>query len=411
MTKQTSDLNKPQPLTPQAQQTPLHIVHYVWGFHTGGLENGVVNLINHLPAQAYKHSIICQKGYDPQFFARIQAPNVAIFDIAKKEGTDIALFWRLAKLLWRLKADVFHSRNLSTMEGQLVAALLQVPLRVHGEHGWDVGDLGGTNPKYQKLRRLLKGFVHQFVALSSEAELYLQQKIGVASHNIHRICNGVDLQKFAVQSQTQAQSQTGTTTAATAQPWQFSSKDFVFGTVGRMAAVKNQQLLLDAFIELCRRYPEKADVLKLLLVGDGALRQMLEQKTIAASLQQAVIFAGNSSNVPLMLSQMQVFVLPSLAEGISNTLLEAMAAGLPVIASRVGGNPELIVPEHQHSHLFASNNVGELADCMALYIKNSERYQEDSALVKKHCQNNFSLDSMVQKYHGLYQSVRNKDLI
>lgn len=405
MTKQISAVNSKQFLSPQAPQPPLHIVHYVWGFHTGGLENGVVNLINHLPAGSYRHSIICQKGYDPQFFARIQAPNVAIYDVAKKEGTDVALFWRLAKLLWQLKADIFHSRNLSTMEGQLVAALLQVPLRLHGEHGWDVGDLGGSNPKYQKLRRLLKGFVHQFVALSSEAELYLQQKIGVANQKIHRICNGVDLQKFA------AQTQTGATTDTTALPWQFTNANFVFGTVGRMAAVKNQQLLLDAFIELCRRYPEKADVLKLLLVGDGALRQSLEQQAIAANMQQAVIFAGNSSNVPLMLSQMDVFVLPSLAEGISNTLLEAMAAGLPVFASRVGGNPELVLPEHQHSHLFESNNVGELADCMALYIKNPERYQEDSVLVKKHCQNNFSLDSMVQKYHGLYQSVRNKDLI
>ena len=133
-----------------------------------------------------------------------------------------------------------------------------------------------------------------------------------------------------------------------------------------------------------------------MLVGDGLLRQQLEAKTVAANLSHAVIFAGNSNNVPLMLSQMDVFVLPSLAEGISNTILEAMASGLPVIASKVGGNPELILPAHQLSHLFESNNVGQLADCMALYIKNPERYQEDSALVKKHCHNNFSLDSMVQ---------------
>ena len=78
MTKQVSTGHNKQMV---ASQAPLHIVHYVWGFHTGGLENGVVNLINHLPAGLYQHSIICQKGYDPQFFARIQAPNVAIFDI------------------------------------------------------------------------------------------------------------------------------------------------------------------------------------------------------------------------------------------------------------------------------------------------------------------------------------------
>ncbi len=378
----------------------IHIVHYVWGFHTGGLENGVVNLINNLPNDGYRHSIVCQKGYDPAFFARITAPNVEIYDIAKQEGTDLALFWRLAKLLWRLKADVFHSRNLSTMEGQLIATLLQIKLRVHGEHGWDVGDLGGTNLKYQKLRRWLKGCVHQFVALSTEAQQYLLDKIGVARHKVQRICNGVDLTRFE-------------TSAVKTEPlaWQFDDSQLVFGTVGRMATVKNQQLLLEAFIELCRRYPEQASSLRLLLVGDGALRQTLEQRAVAADVTDVVIFAGNSSNVPLMLSQMDVFVLPSLAEGISNTILEAMACGLPVIASRVGGNPELILPEHQHSHLFESNNVGELADCMALYIQNPARYQSDSVMVKQHCQNNFSLDTMVQRYHQLYQSVRKKDLI
>lgn len=378
----------------------LHVVHYVWGFHTGGLENGIVNLINHLPKDQYRHSIICQKGYDPAFFGRIQAPNVQIYDIAKQEGTDLALFWRLVKLLWRLKPDVFHSRNLSTMEGQLIARLLMIQLRVHGEHGWDVGDLGGTNTKYQKLRRWLKGCVHQFIALSTEAEHYLIEKIGVASDKVQRICNGVDLSRFEASAVTEEPL-----------PWQFNDAQLVFGTVGRMATVKNQPLLLEAFIELCQRYPDNADSLRLLLVGDGVLLPALKQRATAANLAHAVIFAGNSSNVPLMMAQMNVFVLPSLAEGISNTILEAMASGLPVIASKVGGNPELILPGHQHSHLFESNNVSELADCMALYIKNPDRYQQDSEMVKQHCQNNFSLDTMVQRYHQLYQSVRKKDLI
>jgi len=374
-----------------------HIVHYVWGFHTGGLENGVVNLINHLPKGQYRHSIVCQKGHDPQFFNRIQAPDVAIYDLAKQEGTDLALFWRLAKLLRQLKPDVFHSRNLSTMEGQLIARLLRVKLRIHGEHGWDVGDIGGTNTRYQQLRRWLKGCVHQFVALSTEAQHYLIDTIGVASARVHRICNGVDVGRFAQEAINNEPL-----------PWQFSKEHWVFGTVGRMATVKNQPLLLEAFIELCQRYPEKAAGLRLLLVGDGVLVPALKSRAAEARLTDAVIFAGNSSNVPLMMSQMDVFVLPSLAEGISNTILEAMAAGLPVIASNVGGNPELILPAHQHSHLFESNNSTMLADCMALYLENPGRYQQDSELVKQHCQNNFSLATMVQRYHQLYQSVWKK---
>ena len=235
------------------------------------------------------------------------------------------------------------------------------------------------------------------MALSTEAEQYLVEKIGVASEKVRRICNGVDLSRFE-----------GAAIKAEPLPWQFNSEQLVFGTVGRMATVKNQPLLLEAFILLCQRYPEKATALRLLLVGDGILRTQLEQRAAEANLSQTVIFSGNSSNVPLMMSQMDIFVLPSLAEGISNTILEAMASGLPVIASKVGGNPELILPAHQHSHLFESNNTEMLADCMALYIENPGRYQQDSELVKQHCQNNFSLDTMVQRYHQLYQSVWKK---
>lgn len=371
----------------------IHIVHYVWGFHTGGMENGVVNLINNLPADSYRHSIICQKGYDPAFFARIQHPAVAIYDIHKKEGIDLGLFWRLAALLWRLKPDVFHTRSLGTMEGHLVAALFGIPLRVHGEHGWDVTDFGGTNVKYQKLRRILKRFVHRFVALSTEAEQYLLEKIAVDASRLQRICNGVDLSRFEGEKP----------------PVESSNEtNFVYGTVGRMAVVKNQPLLLEAFIQLLQRFPAQAPQLRLLLVGDGVLKSEMEQRALEAGVASQVEFTGNSEQVPLMLKRMDVFVLPSIAEGISNSILEAMASGLPVIASRVGGNPELLLPAHQQTHLFTSQNVDQLTDCLAYYLLHPEKYAADSLEVKKHCQNNFSLATMVGHYHRLYQSVRKK---
>jgi sugar transferase (PEP-CTERM/EpsH1 system associated) len=387
---QTTPSSRPmQELIPMNPK--IHIVHYVWGFHTGGMENGVVNLINNLPADSYRHSIICQKGYDPAFFARIQHPAVAIYDIHKKEGIDLRLFWRLATLLWRLKPDVFHTRSLGTMEGHLIATLLGIPLRVHGEHGWDVSDFGGTNVKYQKLRRLLKRFVHRFVALSSEAEQYLLDKIGVDTSRLQRICNGVDLSRFEGFEKTEQDRAT-----------------FVFGTVGRMAVVKNQPLLLEAFIQLLQRCPVQAPQLRLLLVGDGVLREEMEQRALSAGVAAQVEFTGNSEQVPLMLQRMHVFVLPSIAEGISNSILEAMASGLPVIASRVGGNPELLLPAHHQTHLFTSQNVDQLTECMAYYLNHPEKYASDSLAVKKHCQNNFSLATMVGHYHRLYQSVRKK---
>lgn len=371
--------------------TRIHIVHYLWGFHTGGLENGVVNLINHLPADRFRHTIVTQCGYDPAFFGRIHSDNCEIIDLHKKPGFDVALHWRLFKLLRRLKPDVFHTRNLSAIEGQLAAKLAGVPLRIHGEHGWDMTDLGGTNLKYQKLRRILSPLIHHFIALSTEAEHYLRQRIRVPSDKISRICNGVDLSRF-----------TSVPLTNTDEFWQPEDNLLVFGTVGRLATVKNQRLLISAFHTLCQSHPDRAAQLRLLLVGDGPERENLARHVAQLNLAQKVIFAGNRSDIPQMMALMQVFVLPSLAEGISNTILEAMAAGKPVIASDVGGNPELLPEQLQKSHLFESDNIEALACAMALYLNDCEALAKNSDLVKKHCQNQFSLDTMVQRYQAVY---------
>lgn len=370
-------------------QPTIHIVHYLWGFHTGGLENGVVNLINQLPAARFRHTIITQCGYDPQFFARITSQNCDILDLQKQPGHDIGLHWRLYQALRRLKPDVFHSRNLSAMEGQLAAALARVPLRLHGEHGWDMTDLGGSNLRYQQLRRLLKPLVHHFIALSGEAEQYLTDKIRVAPTRVSRICNGVDLRRFD-----------NPEPAADLRHW--AADCLVFGTVGRQAAVKNQQLLVAAFAQLCQQHSTAAAKLRLLLVGDGAERASLQQQVAQSGLAAQVLFAGNRSDVPALMALMNVFVLPSLAEGISNTILEAMAAGLPVIASDVGGNPELLPAELCASHLFKSNDVTALTAGMALYLDQPALLHAHSALVKKHCQNQFSLATMVSRYQSVY---------
>lgn len=369
--------------------TVCHIVHYLWGFHTGGLENGVVNLINRLPADRFRHTIITQCGFDPQFCQRIQTPNCQIIDLQKQPGHDLALHWRLYRLLRQLRPDVFHSRNLSAMEGQLAAWLARVPLRIHGEHGWDMNDLGGSNRRYQQLRRLLAPLVHTFIALSVEVEQYLRQTIGIAAPRIRRICNGVDLSRFA-------DAQPAQDLPAYPAP----ADTLVFGTVGRLAGVKNQQLFLRAFALLKQRYP--AHPVRLLLVGDGVERDTLQQLAAELCIVPQVCFAGNRADVPALMALMHVFVLPSLAEGISNTILEAMAAGLPVIASRVGGNPELQPAELAGSHLFASNDADALALCMAQYIDQPALLAQHSELVKKHCQNQFSLATMVNRYQAVY---------
>lgn len=371
---------------------PIHIVHIVYSFATGGLENGMVNIINRLPEEKYRHTIVCLTGHDDDFFARITTNNIEIFDIEKPAGNDIAWLFKCWKLLRKLKPDICHSRNLSALEAQLPAFLARVPYRIHGEHGWDVNDLGGCNKKYQLLRRLLKPFIHQYVALSKEAVVYLTDKIKVKENSIHHICNGVDIDKFTPNKN------------RARLPESFATNDsLIFGTVGRLAQVKNQTLLVSAFITLWQQQSQLQDKLKLVIIGDGLLLPQLERMVALAGAEQAVWFAGRRDDVAQLMQQLDIFVLPSLAEGISNTLLEAMASGLPYIATNVGGNADLVLSQHAQSHIVNVTDEQQLIKSMAQYLNAPEQLVKDSDLVREHCVKNFSLEVMVGKYHQLYQ--------
>lgn len=373
-----------------------HVMHVVHRFDTGGLENGVVNLINTLKASEYRHSVVALTGYSAEFCQRIKTDNVEFFDLHKKEGNDVKIFFRLRKLLKQLKPDVLHTRNTATIETQLVGWWCKVPLRIHGEHGWDVNDMHGQNKKYQFLRRFMSRYIHKYVALSTEALEYLQNTIGISEARIHHICNGVDISKFAPREKN-----------LNLLPDNFSdANSTVFGTVGRLATVKNQTLLLEAFIKLLEDSDIDSQSARLIIVGDGGLMNTLVEHAEQAGIEQLVWFAGNRSDIPEMMSFMDVFILPSLAEGISNTILEASASGLPVIATRVGGNPELLEPSLQGTHLIEVGDPQALANAMKHYMIDSKIQQKNSNLVREHCVKNFSIDTMVNKYHQLYQGTK-----
>ena len=142
---------------------PRHIVHLIYRFAAGGLENVVIQLINNLPPDEFRHTVVVIAGFDPAFVTRIERSDVEVINLAKGPGQPFKLYPRMYRLLKSLKADVLHSCNLAAMEFVPMAALAGVPLRVHVEHGWDVGDLGGSNVRYNWLRKIYKPFVNEFV--------------------------------------------------------------------------------------------------------------------------------------------------------------------------------------------------------------------------------------------------------
>ena len=148
---------------------PHLVVHVIHRLAIGGLENGLVNLLNHGLASRYRHAIICMTGFT-DFRDRIEDANVEVFAVHRKEGRDWGAQWRLFELIRRLKPAIVHSRGLSGLDSMLSAFINGVPARIHGEHGRDMGDLDGSNRKGQWIRRLHRPLVSHYIALSRDLE-------------------------------------------------------------------------------------------------------------------------------------------------------------------------------------------------------------------------------------------------
>lgn len=394
-------------------QPPL-IAHIVFSFDIGGLENGVVNLINHSDADKFRHVIICLSHYT-DFFKKIKKQDVEIFSLDKKPGKDWPMFYRLYKLLKQLQPDIVHTRNLATLECQLSVMLAGIKARVHGEHGWDMGDLSGGNKKYQLLRKLYVPMVKQYIVLSKEGYHYLHKVLGIGKKKINHIYNGVDINKFSLPVNKNFSRDSFSVNGDSANnffPENFISENgLIFGTVGRMAEVKNQLFLVQSFLNLLDREPEFSDRIRLLIVGDGILMQPA-LKLINEYCEQRqcenrwVHFSGKSDQVDEMMRLMDVFVLPSLAEGISNTILEAMATSLPVIATDVGGNSEL-VQNNKTGYLVPVNDIEQLTKTMKVYLDEPELILRQGQAGRKRIEDCFSLKCMVNHYENVYQKVLN----
>lgn len=365
----------------------LHIAHVIYALKTGGLENGLVNLINRLPIDEYRHTIICLTDSD-DFAKRITRPDVTIHALHKRAGHDLGIFVRLFQLFRTMQPDIVHTRNLATIEAQIPAWLARVPVRIHGEHGRDRNDPDGMVKKYQWLRQTCAFFIQHFIALSAELERYLLERVRIAPNRIIRICNGVDTERFKPRLKPENP------------PHPFGPGKFIIGYVGRMDAVKDPLNLVRAFIQLHTDAPNT----KLVMIGDGAecdkARVLLEH----AGLSKQAWLPGAQHHVAEIMQSFEIYVLPSMAEGISNTLLEAMACGLPVVATRVGGNSELVV-DGESALLVERENSAALSEAIKAYIEDPELRQRHGDAARVRVEQFFSLDGMVRQYADVYQQA------
>ncbi len=377
-----------------------HILHVVHRLDTGGMENGLVNLVNRLPAQRFRHTIVSLTGVGP-IADRIANREVAVLRLDRRPGPlsrEIPRLWRLFR---SLRPALVHTRNVGTLEAQIAATLARVPARVHGEHGWEVHDIVGSSPSLLRTRRWLRRLVHAQVALSTPTFEFLRDRVGVPPDRLVSICNGVDTERFRPRDPVHEAPRDFARLGGPAWP----ADSVVVGCVGRLADVKNPLLLVRAFEALVARTraadPALAARLKLAIVGHGPLADTLRERVRHPSLREAVWMAGDRQDIPALMRSFDLYALPSLAEGINNTLLEAMASGLPVIATRVGGNAELVA-DGDCGALIESEDVAGLTAALESYARDAALRTRHGAQARLRAAGRFGLDRMVEAYQDLY---------
>jgi sugar transferase (PEP-CTERM/EpsH1 system associated) len=297
---------------------------------------------------------------------------------------------RLWRLLRQLKPDLVHTRNLAALEAQFVAAAAGIRATVHGEHGRDVFDLHGQNWKYNLLRRAARPLVSNYIAVSRDLETWLRHTVGVPPRKLHQIYNGVDSVRFHPRMG--------------ARPAFAHPESIVFGSVGRMVEVKDYPLLTRAFIQLVRQQPERAEWARLIIVGEGPARSACLELLQSAGLAHLAWLPGGREDIAEIMQVFDVFVLPSKNEGISNTILEALASGLPVIATAVGGNVEL-VEDGVNGTLVQPGNVAEMAQALLGYLDVPARIAEHGGHARQHAEQRFSIPAMAEAYARVYDQT------
>ncbi|MBC7512959.1 MAG: TIGR03088 family PEP-CTERM/XrtA system glycosyltransferase [Herminiimonas sp.] len=365
------------------------VVHLVYRLDFGGLETVLAECVNGMPADRYRHAVVCLTDYT-EFAKKITQPGVQIHTLHKPPGAAPGTHFKLWKLLRTLRPTILHTYNLAAIEYAFTATLAGVPIRIHAEHGRDLSDPEGKNRKHNFLRRLLIPFIDCFIPVSRDLKQWLSNVVGVPDSKNRLINNGVDTARFVPRK-------------LSALPAQ-EPRPFVVGTVGRIQDIKNHAGLVRAFQHLRELLPAQRDNLQLQIIGDGPLMATLKAQVTAAGLDDVVWLAGSRTDIADLMQAFSIFVLPSFAEGTPVTLLEAMATGLPVVASAVGGIPD-VVADGVCGRLVAPTDIDAIASALATYCREPALAAAHGATARKVIEDHYSIAAMLSHYTALYDAL------
>lgn len=366
----------------------LRVLHVISRLGMGGTEHGVLKVIRGLGNQEFEHRICAVRGIDQDFAGRMQIGTPAYSAASSRSGFQFPLF-RLARIMRDYRPHVVHTRNFGAVEAIPAARIAGIPVAIHSEHGYELEILGGLPLRRRVLCRVAYAMADAVFAVTGDLRNYHSKQSWLPEHKFRVIHNGVDTNRFCPRPDI---------ASAIRLKLGIPPARFVIGSVGRLVPIKDHGTLLQA-AELLVQQGKDVHVL---IVGAGPELPRLQERVGASThLGERVTFSGASDSVPEMLNAMDLFVLTSIREGMSNTILEAMATGLPAVVTRTGGNPEL-VEDGQDGCLFPARDFRTLAECLSRCAEDTKLRAKFGEAARDRVLEHFSLQTMIARYRQLY---------
>lgn len=356
------------------------VMHLITELDSGGAQSALLRLVAGQDRSRFKPVVLCLYNGDRLVARQIRDLGVEVIDLGMTRKWRLDAFWRLWRHLRRVRPTILHTWMFhANIPGRVLGRLAGVPHIISSER-----TMGQEGSVRRLLNRWTGRLADRITCVSQNVADFAAKEIGLPADRLVVIQNGIDTNVFR---------------PAPAQPKE--SGQLTIGYVGRLEKVKGVNFLIDAFAALAEQHPH----LQLQLVGDGSERAALAEQASKLGLRDKVHFLGIRSDMPTLYPTFDLFVLPSLWEGMPNVALEAMACGVPVIATDTGGTPE-VVHDSKSGVLVPPGDAAALTQAMVALIGDAERHCQLAQAGRRFVEQTFSINQTIAQTVALYEQVQ-----
>jgi glycosyltransferase involved in cell wall biosynthesis len=366
----------------------MKLLHVVPSFGLGGMEKVICAVIKHT-TPAYHHSIVALDN-NTQASRWLHDEKVQCLDFAKPAQRR-RFFLALAGVLRHVRPDLLMTYTWGAIDAIWLGRLTRIPHIIHHEHGFNIDESRATSWQRDMIRLPVYRLASKVLVVSHELQTLMQRQYRLTANHVIRIPNGIDTSYYAPDPEERRRVR---------KRWGFTDADIVVGFSGRLDPVKNFDLLLQIFSACVHEHPQ----VRLLLVGDGPERPRLETWCQAHGIQRSVVFTGQQENVLPSLRAMDVFLLTSLREQMPMTILEAMAVGVPVIATHVGEIPHMI-DDGVNGFVHRLHTPIEVFVQSLSFLLSPTCRERMGASARQKIMASFQQETMVQRYQALLEGL------